>query len=49
MCIRNNDNHVHVTHLTMDGGILGYFWKISKNMYFFDRDRNTQISTFNFK
>lgn len=34
----------------MDGGILGYFLKISKkNMYFFDRDRNTQMSTFNFK
>lgn len=32
MCIRNNDNHVHVTHLTMDGGILGYFWKTSKNI-----------------
>lgn len=42
MCIRNNDNHVHVTHLTMDGhirlffGIYVLFWSGSEytNIYF---------------
>lgn len=35
MCIRNNDNYVYVIYFIMDGGILGYFWKIFKNICIF--------------